>query len=211
MIGDNGFMLFSYPSSRHTRTESPPHYRDYSAYKPFLRKEFEYHCVYCRMPDTYLQQVDYFSVDHYRPKSIYGTLTNVYSNLYYCCKKCNDRKKSVWRKNAREFVPNPCDHWMTQHLRYEAERVVTHSPAGKFTVELLQLNHLDRIKGRNCMLSHFELANREIDRLLKLRKAFRKMRFWFLIRGFRFRHLKKIQADLNRMRNIRRALLGIVL
>ena len=40
-------MAFTYPRSRHIRRHGPHGYRDYRSYKPWLRDEFAFRCVYC--------------------------------------------------------------------------------------------------------------------------------------------------------------------
>jgi hypothetical protein len=40
-------MAFIYPHHPHVRRHSPRGYRDYRSYKPWLRDEFDFRCVYC--------------------------------------------------------------------------------------------------------------------------------------------------------------------
>ena len=46
---------FAYPTTPHTRRHGPRGYKNYKEYKPFLRDEFAFRCVYCldaTKPDT---------------------------------------------------------------------------------------------------------------------------------------------------------------
>jgi len=38
---------FTYPAQPHVRKHAPAGYKDYTEYKPWLRDEFEFRCVYC--------------------------------------------------------------------------------------------------------------------------------------------------------------------
>jgi hypothetical protein len=165
------------------------------------------------MPDTYMDAYDTFGVDHYKPKQgDYAGLINVYSNLYYCCKKCNDRKKGIWRRNDKQFVPNPCNHVMFDHLRYNKEKVETKSEAGKFTEELLQLNGPGRVASRTHMLLSLRLVEQELRKLMDIQSAARRK-----AKGIRglwsrkrcLRDLNSIRHDLHTLRQSRNALHGL--
>lgn len=110
---------FRYPQSRYRRKLNPPPYANYTRYKPFLKQEFTSQCVYCRLPDG-LKGEDGFSVDHYRPQSKFPELVTTYGNLFYACRCCNRRKGAFWPADAqwraKQFIPNPCDHVMFEHL-----------------------------------------------------------------------------------------------
>lgn len=133
-----------YPKIRHVRTENPPEYTSYKTYKPFLRREFSGLCVYCRHLDTWFPDGSSFGVDHYRPKDRFRGLTNTYSNLFYCCNRCNSFKGAYWPPSVElegvDFIPNPCDHEMFSHMRYVDGVVEPKSKAGERAVKILDLN-----------------------------------------------------------------------
>jgi hypothetical protein len=159
---------FLYPKSRHRRTQQPQGYSYYPSYKPFLRLEFGHQCVYCRLPDGMKGQ-DAFGVDHYRPKSLFPDLGTVYSNLFYACNCCNRRKGKFWptidQMRAGEFIPNPCDHVMFDHLRFQSARVVTRSPAGERADKTLMFNDDESVQYREFILGLIELAEQQRNRL----------------------------------------------
>jgi hypothetical protein len=142
---------YLYPLVRHIRTLSPGPFKRYQLYKPFLQREFERQCIYCRTPDG-SKSTDGFSVEHYWPKSDFGHLQTVYSNLYYACVTCN-RRKGNWYPQAEDrkadrFFPNPCDHVMTTHLRFLGDEVKATSVAGKHALEKLMLNENEAVQHR---------------------------------------------------------------
>jgi hypothetical protein len=162
---------FVYPKAIHVRRERPPHFSRYQRYKPFLQREFERKCVYCRMPDS-MKGYESFSVDHYRPKRPFALLSTSYSNLFYCCKPCNDRKGRYWPSKARErmeFIPNPCDHVMFSHLRYVAANVAAKSVAGAKAVEILDLNEDECTRFRAFILDSLEVHEAKRNDLVRAR------------------------------------------
>lgn len=136
-------VAFAYPKTQHQRTQTPAPYPNYRQYKPALRVEFHDRCVYCRAPAP-IKGVDQFGADHYRPQRLFPELAAEYFNLYYCCNTCNRWKGSYWPAadvEATNFVPNPCEHVMFQHLHARPDgTVATKSRAGEITVQMLHLN-----------------------------------------------------------------------
>lgn len=162
--------LFHFPQTRHTRSQRPRQFKHYRSYKPYLQREFERVCVYCRQPDSSAPNLS-FGVDHYRPKSIprFAPLLTDYCNLYYCCGACNSRKQAYWPEDEATgpHVVNPCDHTMTDHLRFahktaEVEHRTLH---GQFTVELLELNAPERVQYRVNALTLLEVLDHKLAEL----------------------------------------------
>lgn len=159
---------YVYPKSKHRRQLNPPQYSAYRKYKPYLRQEFQGQCIYCRTPDSLLGEPQ-FGVDHYRPKSIFASLSSDYRNLYYCCNACNRYKGNSWHPdNGEFFIPNPVDHVMFSHLRYKQAIVDYVSRAGEFTVELLQLNSKTMVEYREDVLHSIDVNEKT---LLELQRA----------------------------------------
>lgn len=162
---------FLYPESQHLRTQIPGSFSNYRRYKPFLRTEFGRRCVYCRLPDG-LKGEDAFGVDHYRPVSRFPGLVCEYENLFYACNSCNSNKNDFWPSSLQwaeaSFLPNPCDHRMAEHLRFEGSRVEPLTATGRFAIELLQLNDPVEIQARDFVLRLIDRCLREWDILQSL-------------------------------------------
>lgn len=156
---------FYYSKSKHRRTLNPPAYRNYRQYKPALREEFVKQCVYCRALDT-VKGIESFGVDHYRPKSRFPNLLTEYLNLFYACNRCNSLKRNFWPSPAQvtvgQFVPNPCEHVMFEHLRYKGGSVAPTSKAGEWTTELLDLNDPSAVEFRDAFIKMLEATNAQI-------------------------------------------------
>jgi hypothetical protein len=78
--------LFAYPHAVHVRRHGPIGYLDYADYKPWLRDEFHFRCVYCLCRERWFPDGDEaFSVDHLQPQSAVPGLVCDYDNLVYAC------------------------------------------------------------------------------------------------------------------------------
>lgn len=80
---------FAYPSGAHHRRNQPPQYGSYPRYKPWLRDEFVFTCVYCLSRETWNRNTSFFGVEHFRAKSLHKRGIVDYPNLLYACNECN--------------------------------------------------------------------------------------------------------------------------
>lgn len=155
---------FRYAKARHVRTLNPDDGRPYRTYKPHVQSEFGRKCIYCLMPDS-LKGEDNFGVEHYKPKSIFPELERVWGNLFYACNPCNRRKGNYWPEISKKFVPNPCDHVMFSHMKFDGADVIGKSEAGRFTIELLDLNDKDIIEYRENVIGLIEMCLKELENI----------------------------------------------
>lgn len=87
-------MIFEYPSQPHIRKHGPSGYSSYKLYKPWLRDEFIFQCVYCLMRETWYPNGEgNFSTDHFIPQIVAPHLAVDYDNLMYACIRCNSFKQ----------------------------------------------------------------------------------------------------------------------
>lgn len=153
---------FHYPKSKHTRTQTPPSYSNYRRYKPDLQIEFSAQCVYCRSLDR-IKGYETFGVDHYRPQKDFPHLATEYLNLFYACNRCNSFKGSYWPSSQElkdgVFVPNPCEHVMFDHLRYNGGWINPHSDAGAETIIRLDLNDPACVRFRDSLITVLAATN----------------------------------------------------
>ena len=92
-------MPFDYPAVPHVRRHGPSGYRDYDSFRPWLRDEFCFHCVYCLRRETWDPTFP-FEIDHFVPQALDPTQGATYSNLLYSCSRCNARKLD-------QLIPDP--------------------------------------------------------------------------------------------------------
>lgn len=120
-----------------------PEVRDYTEYRPYLRRDFYYSCAYCTMSEAEATAIR-FTIDHYESQKSSPHLRNVYDNLLYCCDECNTRKgtqalsEAVRRLGIRLFRPDRDardEHLVTTELRVEGKTAI-----GEYTVDAVALN-----------------------------------------------------------------------
>lgn len=88
-------MPYLYPDAKHERKHGPCGYTDYTQYKPWLRDEFSFRCVYCLHRERWSHSGDaVFSTDHFVAQSVDTTLQTEYDNLVYACSRCNSYKQA---------------------------------------------------------------------------------------------------------------------
>ncbi len=109
-------MVFQYPSRPHERRHGPLGYRHYESYKPWLRDEFVFRCVYCLCRERWFPDGDdHFSVDHLHPQSLAPERRTDFDNLAYACCQCNAAKQDC------DWLLNPCDEALAAHLAVLAD------------------------------------------------------------------------------------------
>lgn len=137
--------------------------RPYAEYRNVLRFDFFHSCAYCTITEDEARGIR-FTIDHYEPQSTRPDLKNDYSNLMWCCGRCNELKSDFSPPNVartdgnRYFRPDTdrfSDHFMLgdlllQHL----------SRTGWFTIEVLDLNRqvLQKIRSMRKRIYECDIA-----------------------------------------------------
>jgi uncharacterized protein (TIGR02646 family) len=135
-----------------TRRESPPPFNDHRSYAAYLRRDFRNRCAYCERPEPYLDGPESFTVDHFRPISNpeFRHLRSHYSNLYYCCRRCNEYKWKHWPSDQEAAegarFSDPCvEDMYVDHLRESPDGSLVYlTPCGRYTLARIRLNR-DRV------------------------------------------------------------------
>lgn len=91
---------FTYPTPPALRRHGPQGYADYPSYRPWLRDEFAFRCVYCLLREQWGLVRGSFAIDHFLPAAIHPELGAKYSNLVYSCTTCNAAK-------GKQKIPDP--------------------------------------------------------------------------------------------------------
>ena len=132
------------------RGEDPGPFTRPREYVTFLQVAFNCRCAYCLTPDCRLGGMEAMKVDHFRPESRYQELRIAWSNLYYCCDVCNNRKSDHPTANeeerGRHFV-DICQEDADDHFQLALDSAtgdycrVTHlTEAAKYTIYRLHFN-----------------------------------------------------------------------
>jgi HNH endonuclease len=146
-------MGFTYPRSLHVRRHGPRGYRNYRAYKPWLRDEFVFRCVYGLWRERWCAEGDHlFSVDHLVPQATDPERISDYDNLAYACCQCNALKQDA------KTVINPCEEALGHHLEIQSDgsvRALTAHGAGQ--IALCRLNRPRLLEARRMMIELFSM------------------------------------------------------
>ncbi len=123
-------------------------YKEYSAYKPYLRSDFSKRCGYCDDIDTLCGGARGFHIDHFRPRSPFNHLSNEYNNLVYACPYCNGAKSNDWPSGKEDIAVlddgrgyiDPCDLDFDKHFeRHNNGRIRPKTEIGKYMYKQLKL------------------------------------------------------------------------
>jgi hypothetical protein len=91
---------FVYPSEPMERRHGPRGYADYASYRPWLRDEFTFRCVYCLLREQWGRLRRTFDIDHFLCVAQYPAKICDYDNLLHACAVCNAAK-------ANRLLPDP--------------------------------------------------------------------------------------------------------
>ena len=140
-------MAFDYSELARPRRHGPRGYLSYGSYKPWIRDEFAFRCIYCLCRETWFPDGEAsFSVDHLRAQAEAPTLTAAYENLAYACNQCNAYKLT-------KETPDPCRDPYGKHLEVkESGAVVSLTPLGENLIETCRLNRPQLIAYRREMI-----------------------------------------------------------
>src|SRR5436189_4195959 len=92
---------FDYSPTPHLRRHGPRGYTDVDSFRPWLRDEFDFRCVYCLLREQWGRTRGTFELDHFLPVALHPGGERTYDNLLYACARCNGAK-GVRR------LPDPC-------------------------------------------------------------------------------------------------------
>jgi hypothetical protein len=149
-------LIFDYPVPRLHRRHGPDGYSRYESYRPWLRDEFTFRCVYCLKRESWGQITGEFDIDHFQPQQIRPDLAVHYENLVYACARCNAVKRDI-------LVDDPFVVMSQSHLEILPDGTVQgHDEAARRLILKLDLNSPRLVEWRTMWLRIVELA-RERD------------------------------------------------
>ena len=125
---------YSYPAVPHTRFHGPSGWTDYQRYRPWLRDEFVFRCVYCLDREVWRDMRERLHIDHFQAQALRPDLRCDYDNLLYLCPACNGLKRD-------SILPDPCQFALGECLRvYPDGRIEARNPEGERLLEVLALD-----------------------------------------------------------------------
>ena len=144
---------FSYPLHPHQRRHGPQGYLDYESYRPWLRDEFEFRCVYCLRREQWDRLVA-IQIDHFDPVNRLDDELPAYDNLLYACIRCNQAKGS-------QSVADPTAILLQETVTIGPDGQITSSSAeAKTLIAALDLNGAEVVNFRRTWMELLALAQR---------------------------------------------------
>lgn len=149
---------FTYPETPHFRRHGPSGYKNYQDYKPWLRDDFTFRCVYCLERERwYPNEAASFSVEHIEPRSISPHRIGVYDNMVYACLRCNTGRQDA-------LVLDPTRTALRDHLRVSEDgRIHGLTSEGQDVIDILALNATAVVRQRRRIFSLLTLKVRHPD------------------------------------------------
>jgi len=165
--------------------------------KESLKRDFHKKCYLCE------EVTRHFEVDHFYPQISYPDLINDYSNLFYCCQKCNKVKPKIVNTHSENEILNCCEVDVEKYIKLklnskecmvEISEVTTTSTnldkQVKYTIEVLErIYNGKKSKSDSCE----DLRDEITETILSFRKKLDKYGKTKLKRAI----LEEIEEDLN--------------
>ena len=125
---------FIYPPVPHVRRHGPRGYADHESYRPWLRDEFAFRCVYRLVREIWGLFKGVYALDHFLAVSARPDLAQEYDNLLYACVSCNLSKGSQQTPDPLSCLIDP-DVFVTDDGTIHANNL-----EGRKLLDLLGLN-----------------------------------------------------------------------
>jgi hypothetical protein len=152
---------FRYPHQPLVRRHGPAGYANYQSYRPWLRDEFTFRCVYCLAREQWGRVTGEFDLDHFIPQTRRPNASIDYDNLLYACRSCNLRK-------GDSVLPDPAVELTAETTRvYPDGTIVGLTTEANEIIRLLCLNSPAWIRWRRIWVRIFELAAENDEELLQ--------------------------------------------
>lgn len=152
---------FRYRQQPLVRRHGPAGYSGYRSYRPWLRDEFTFRCVYCLIREQWGRVTGEFDVDHFAPQPVDPNQRDTYDNLLYACQTCNQRKQAG-------VLPDPCRALTSETTRvYPDGSIAGLTPDANVIIRVLCLNSPRWIRWRRMWIRILELAAEKDEHLLR--------------------------------------------
>ncbi len=125
---------YRYPSKPHVRRHGPEGYKTVASYRPWLRDEFSFRCVYCLEREAWSNLAASFDIEHFLPVQLEPGRKLDYDNLVYACRSCNALK-------GTRVVPDPLRVLLSRSIRVHPDgRMEGTSKDAKKLIDIMGLD-----------------------------------------------------------------------
>jgi len=145
---------FSYPLQPQVRRHGPQGYANAESFRPWLRDEFSFRCVYCLLRERWGHTKGVFNIDHFLPAACYPDEALTYHNLLYCCATCNAAK-------GERRLPSPERVLFSAYVQVEEDgRITAKTSEARRLIRVLGLDAPEFKEFRFTWLSIISLAKK---------------------------------------------------
>jgi hypothetical protein len=154
----SGQTVFGYPDAAHVRRHGPQGYVDDEHYKPWLRDEFTFRCLYCRCREVWFPDGDRnFSVEHVQPTSLAPEGLSNYDTLIYASCQCNAARKAI-------LLPLDPGSDLHRHVEVLPDGTIRGlTPIGEDFIRICRLDHPNLTTFRRLILDTLTFLHRKRD------------------------------------------------
>lgn len=143
---------FDYPVAPHVRRHGPRGYAGYESYRPWLRDEFAFRCVYCLTREVWTRAYGAYAIDHFLPVATDPALETEYGNLLYACIPCNLAKSS-------DHIPDPLGVLLHESVVVSDDGTIRGTtPEASRLIELVGLDRPRAVEFREMWVGIVRLA-----------------------------------------------------
>jgi hypothetical protein len=133
---------FRYPSAPLVRRHGPSGYASAESFRPWLRDEFTFRCVYCLYREQWGRLKGHFALDHFLPVSVHPLGERTYENLLYACAACNLAK-------GVHILPDPTQAFLDGDVRVLADgRMEAATPDARRIIRVIGLDDPEEAEKR---------------------------------------------------------------
>ena len=130
------------------RRHGPAGWTDYQKYRPWLRDEFSFRCVYCLARETWVDMRTSMHIDHFEPQKLRPDLICTYTNLLYLCPTCNSLKRTT-------ILVDPCDKALGHCLKVHNDgrvEALNNDQDAQLLIDVLALNEPSEVERRRTWI-----------------------------------------------------------
>ena len=137
---------FCYPAQPHTRKHGPRGYKNWEEYRPWLRDDFDFHCVFCLRRETWDERRAVFAVEHLTARKHAPERALDYTNLVYACASCNSAKST-------KTAPDPCAHAYGQLVEVRPDGTIhAQNAEGRLLIRAANLDDAETNRWRHLLI-----------------------------------------------------------
>ena len=124
---------FEYPEHPLVRRQGPKGYRQPASFRPWLRDEFSFRCVYCLRREQW-DRATSLDVEHFLPSRRFPNQRLAYDNLWFACSRCNSAK-------GDRLIDDPSQALLSHEVIVESDgQIIGQSAEARRIIHALRLN-----------------------------------------------------------------------